>query len=71
MQKLADHPFVAHLQGVYYMSQHSGVFLGLLLEYYQDGDLGKKIWSEGTLPFIKVKLYAYQILRGLHFIHSQ
>ena len=44
MQKLIGHPFVAHLQGVHYMSQHSGVFLGLLLEYYHDGDLAKKIW---------------------------
>lgn len=41
------------------------------MPYYRSGDLQNKINREGTINFPKVKVYAYQILRGIHHIHSQ
>ena len=41
------------------------------MPFYESGDLQNKIYMEGTINFGKVKLYAYQILRGIHYIHSQ
>ena len=41
------------------------------MKYFSDKDLGKKLRKEGTFSIRKVKIYAYQIFRGLHFIHNQ
>lgn len=41
------------------------------MEYYPDGDLQRKIYLEGTLDLSKVKIFAYQLFRGLHSIHNK
>jgi serine/threonine protein kinase len=41
------------------------------MEYFPQGDLSNRIYIEGAIDLKKVKIYAYQIFRGINYIHSK
>lgn len=73
MKMVVDHPNVCKLYDYFTEQASDGVYLNLVLEYvpknlYQMSTYFKE--KRRSIPILFIKLYVYQILRSLAYIHS-
>lgn len=76
IMRLVRHPNIVDLKAFFYSSgdRHDEIYLNLVLEYipetvYRASRHYTKYKS--VMPMIEIKLYIYQLLRSLIYIHSQ
>ncbi|TNJ28269.1 Kinase, CMGC GSK [Giardia muris] len=76
MQELGDHPFIIRLINSYLSvaaTQMNGDYLNILMDYYPENgyQLYKSYLRAGMkMPLFQVKLYTFQFLRGLAYMHT-
>ena len=76
MQELGEHPCIIRLINSYISvatNQTNGDFLNILMDYYQENgyQIYKSYIRAGIkMPMFHIKLYTFQFLRGLAYMHS-
>lgn len=76
MLELGDHPFLLKLHNYFYSvanNQSNGNFLNLVMDYYPENayQVYKSFTRSGIkMPMFQIKLYTYQMLRGLAYMHT-
>ncbi|CBK24317.2 Protein kinase [Blastocystis hominis] len=74
MMKLLSHPNVVTLYNSFYSQTEAGEYLHLVMEYIPDNLYRynrRFVRAHTLLPLIYVKLYTYQMFKGLAYIHSR
>lgn len=76
MQELGEHPFIIRLINSYISvaeNQTNGDYLNILMDYYPENgyQIYKSYIRAGIkMPMFQIKLYTFQFLRGLAYMHS-
>lgn len=76
MVELGNHPCLVRLQNFYYSvaaNQTNGNYLNIVMDYYPENgyQVYKSFFRSGNpMPLSHIKLYSYQMLRGLAYMHT-
>lgn len=75
LMKLLSHPNIVDLQYYYHkQTNQDEVYLHLVLEFMPETLFKTSLFyltRKTTMPLLEIKLYSYQLLRALNFIHCQ
>jgi len=72
MKMVVNHPNVCRLIDSFNEATKDGVYLNLVLEYVPKNlfQIAQYLKTKKSVPMVYIKLYVYQMLRSLAFIHS-
>jgi serine/threonine protein kinase len=72
MKMVVNHPNVCRLIDSFIEATKDGVYLNLVLEYVPRNlfQIAHYLKTKKSVPMVYIKLYVYQMLRSLAFIHS-
>nr|GMD27344.1 mitogen-activated protein kinase kinase kinase NPK1-like [Ipomoea batatas] len=70
LDALRDCPFIVRCFGEDVSMEHGKHVYNLLLEYAPGGTLHQLIKNTGGIPEDLARLYTYQLLKGIHYMHT-
>lgn len=72
MKMVVEHPNVCRLIDSFNEATKDGVYLNLVLEYVPKNlfQISQYLKTKKSVPMVYIKLYVYQMLRSLAYIHS-
>nr|GME11605.1 mitogen-activated protein kinase kinase kinase 18-like [Ipomoea batatas] len=70
LDALRDCPFIVQCFGEDVSVEHGQHMYNLLLEYASGGTLHQLIRTTGEIPEVLAKIFIYQLLKGIHYMHT-